>query len=286
MSPAEAAADRSPTVRNRTGLTRSELRTLFRRIRTLVMLLVLAGVPVLLAVLVKLFNGPSSADQGPPFLSSVTENGLFVAFTGLTVTLPLFLPLVVGVVAGDSVAGEANIGTLRYLLVVPAGRTRLLAAKLVTIVAFCLAAAFVVALVGMAIGALLFPVGRVTLLSGATISAWSAFGRALAVAGYVGLSLVGLAAIGLFVSTLTDVPIAAMATTVILAIASEILDAVPQVAALHPWLLSHYWLSFADLLRQPPYYTAMLHGLLLQLGYLVVFSSLAWARFTSRDILS
>lgn len=280
-------ADRHPADgHNRTGLLMSELQTLFRRVRTLVILLVLAAVPVLLAVVVRVFSGPSSPDQGPPFLSSVTDNGLFVAFAALTVTLPLFLPLAVGVVAGDSVAGEANLGTLRYLLVVPAGRVRLLAVKLVTAIVFCLVAAFVVALVGMAIGALLFPVGRVTLLSGATISAWSAFGRALLVAGYVGLSLAGLATVGLFVSTLTDIPIAAMAATVTVAIASEIVDSVPQVAAVHPWLFSHYWLSFADLLRQPPYYAALGHGLLLQLGYVVVFGSLAWARFTSRDVLS
>lgn len=289
MSPDTKSPDtamRGAAGHNRTGLLRSELQTLFRRVRTLVILAVLAAVPVLLAVVVKVFNGPSSSDQGPAFLSSVTENGLFVAFAALTVTLPLFFPLAVGVVAGDSVAGEANLGTLRYLLAVPAGRVRLLAVKLATVVVFCLVAALVVALVGMAIGALLFPVGRVTLLSGATIGAWSAVGRALLVAAYVGLSLAGLGAIGLFISTLTDIPIAAMAATVTVAIASEIVDSVPQVAAVHPWLLSHYWLSFADLLRAPPYYTAVGHGLLLQLGYVVVFGSLAWARFTSRDILS
>jgi hypothetical protein len=35
----------------------------------------------------------------------------------------------VAVVAGDSMAGEAGYGTLRYLLAVPAGRVRLLTVK-------------------------------------------------------------------------------------------------------------------------------------------------------------
>lgn len=271
---------------NRTGLLRSELRTLFRRLRTLAILAVLAGIPILLASLVRAFSAPSNPQEGPPFLSQVTSNGLFVAFTALTVTLPLFLPLAVGVVAGDSLAGEAQQGTLRYLLVVPTGRTRLLAVKLASVLIFCLVATFTVALVGMAIGAALFPLGRVTLLSGDTIGSGAAFLRALLIAGYVGLSLAGIGAIGVFVSTITDVPIAAMATTVTLAIASEILDAIPQLRALHPWLLSHYWLSFGDLLRDPIYTSAIGRGLLLQLGYVALFATLAWARFTSRDILS
>lgn len=271
---------------NRTGLLRSELRTLFRRLRTLAILAVLAGIPILLASLVRAFSAPSNPQEGPPFLSQVTSNGLFVAFTALTVTLPLFLPLAVGVVAGDSLAGEAQQGTLRYLLVVPTGRTRLLAVKLASVLVFCLVATFTVALVGMAIGAALFPLGRVTLLSGDTIGSGAAFLRALLIAGYVGLSLAGIGAIGVFVSTITDVPIAAMATTVTLAIASEILDAIPQLHALHPWLLSHYWLSFGDLLRDPIYTSAIGRGLLLQLGYVALFATLAWARFTSRDILS
>ncbi len=271
---------------NPTGLLRSELRTLFRRLRTLAMLAVLAGVPVLLAVAVKAFSAPNGPQEGPPFLFQVTSNGLFVAFTALTVTLPLFLPLAVGVVAGDSLAGEANQGTLRYLLVVPTGRTRLLIVKYASVLIFCLAAAFTVALVGMAIGAVLFPLGRVTLLSGDTIGSGTALVRALLVAGYVGLSFAGLGAIGVFVSTITDVPIAAMATTVTLAIVSEILDAIPQLHAIHPWLLSHHWFAFGDLLREPMYTANVGRGLLLQLGYLAVFGTLAWARFTTRDILS
>jgi len=283
MSPNDSPAE---PVTNRTGLLRSELRTLFRRLRTLMMLAVLAGVPILLAWAVKAFSGPSNPQEGPPFLYQVTSNGLFVSLTALVVTLPLFLPLAVGVVAGDSVAGEANQGTLRYLLVVPTGRTRLLAVKLATVVIFGVVAAFTVALVGMAIGALLFEVGPVTLLSGDTIGSGAAFVRALLVAAYVGVSLAGLGAVGVFVSTLTDVPIAAMATTVTLAIASEIVDAIPQLHAIHPWLLSHYWLAFGDLLREPVYTAQIVRGLWLQLGYLAVFGALAWARFTTRDILS
>jgi ABC-2 type transport system permease protein len=182
MSPNETIESAKPDQQrrdsNHTGLLRSELRILFRRLRTLAILTCLAGVPVLLAVAVKMFSAPSGPNEGPPFLYQVASNGLFVALTGLVVTLPLFLPLAVGVVAGDSLAGEANQGTLRYLLVVPTGRIRLLVVKLASVLIFCLVAAFTVALAGMAIGAVLFPLGPVTLLSGDTIGASEAFGRA------------------------------------------------------------------------------------------------------------
>ena len=65
---------------------------------------------------------------------------MFLAFASLTMLLTLVLPLTMAVVSGDSMAGEAGHGTLRYLLTVPAGRTRLLAVKYAAVVIFGLAA--------------------------------------------------------------------------------------------------------------------------------------------------
>jgi ABC-2 type transport system permease protein len=262
-----------------------ELGLLLGRLRIRAGLAVLAGVPVLIGLVVRTFGGPANPGEGPPFLSDATQNGLFIAFTALTVELPLFLPLAVGVVAGDSVAGEAQQGTLRYLLVAPTGRSRLAAVKLAACILFCLVAVLVVAVTGWVVGAALFPLHDVPLLSGGSISSGEALLRGLVVALYVGLSLAGLCAIGVFVSTLTDVPIAAMATTVGLAIVSQILDVIPQVSAIHPWLPTHYWLAFGDLLREPVVWDQMLRGLALQAGYVAVFSAAVWARLTTRDVL-
>lgn len=263
----------------------NELALLFRRRRTWAMFGALAAIPILLAVAVRLSSGDSGG-RGPAFLDQVSQNGLFVAFTALTVAIPLFLPLTVGVVAGDSIAGEASAGTLRYLLVAPVGRVRLLLVKFVSAIVFCLAGTLVVVVAGILIGLALFPIGPVTLLSGDTIGYAEAAARALAIAAYVTLSLLGLCAIGLFISTLTDVPVGAMAATVVVAIASQILDQLPQLAAIHPWLLSHYWFDFADLLRQPIVWDSFGTNALLQLGYVAVFGALAYGRFSTRDILA
>src|SRR3954471_13661915 len=106
-----------------TRLLRSEVGMVFRRRRNQAILVILGCVPVLIAVAVRLSTGGGNDGQGPPFLADITNNGVFVSFTALAVVLPLFLPLAVAVVSGDAIAGEANLGTLRYLLVVPVART-------------------------------------------------------------------------------------------------------------------------------------------------------------------
>ena len=160
-------------------------------------------------------------------------------------------------------AGEANLGTLRYLLVVPVQRTRLLLVKYAG-ASWCSAwsprcwsrwSARVSAL-------LLFGVGPVTLLSGSQVSLGAGLLAAALVALYVAAMLAALGAIGLFVSTLTEQPVAAMATTAVLAVTSQVLDAMPQLDWLHPYLFTHYWLGFGDLLRDPIAVDGVTRGLL------------------------
>ncbi|MER5179701.1 ABC transporter permease [Streptomyces sp. NPDC002896] len=274
------------------GLFRSELTTTFRRWRTLALLGVLAAVPVLVGIAVKIETsdgggmggGGGGGGAGPAFIAQITNNGLFLVFTSLAATLPFFLPMAIGVIAGDAIAGEANAGTLRYLLVAPAGRTRLLLTKYATTMAFCLVATLVVAVSALTVGALLFPLGELTTISGTRIGMGDGLLRALLIALVVAASLTGIAALGLFVSTLTNSGIAAMATTVGLLITVQILDQIPQLHAIQPYLFSHYWLSFADLMRDPVYWDDLTHNLGLQALYAAVFGSAAWARFTAKDI--
>lgn len=82
---------------------------------------------------------------------------------------------------------------------------------------------------------------------------------------------------GLFVSTLTEQPIGATIAILILCITSQILDAVPQVSAVHPFLLTHYWLGFGDLLRDPIATGSVLTSLGVFAAYGAVFWTAAWA---------
>ena len=269
----------------RGSLLANELRTMFRRSRNLVLLGALAVIPIGLGIAVKAGTGGHGRGDGG-FLDQVSNNGLFLVFAALSLTLPVFLPMALGVVSGDSISGEAAQGTLRYLLVAPAGRVRLLAVKGCALAVFCLVSTAVVSIAALLTGLALFPTGQVTLLSGDTIGMGAALVKAVWVTLLVAASLLGLAALGLFVSTLTDTPIAAMAVAVGVTIVCGILQAISQLSAIWPWLYTDQWPSYADLLRDPVYLSNIEHNLLVQLGYVVVFGSAAWARLTTRDVTS
>jgi ABC-2 type transport system permease protein len=268
-------------------LLRSELRLVMGRRRNQAGLLVLAAVPVLLAVAVKVSSSDGDGPRrGSDFLTAATSNGMFVALAALTVEIALFLPLAIAMLSGDAIAGEANTGTLRYLLTVPVSRTRLLSVKYAALVIGSVIGATVVAVTGIVIGGILFGLGPVTLLSGAQVPLADGLWRVALSVAYVAVGLSALAAIGLFVSTLTEQPIAVMVTVTIISTAMWILDGIPQLEWLRPYLLVDYWPAFTDLFREPMFLEQIGRGLLVALAYAVVFLSLAWARFGQKDITS
>jgi ABC-2 type transport system permease protein len=265
-----------------------ELRKLFRRPRTWVTIGLLNALPVLVAVLLALTDLAPRPGEGPVFLSAVLTNGTLYPLAALAIVLPLFLPIAVSVVAGESVAGEAQAGTLRYLLARPAGRTRLLVAKLLSVIAFVLVTVVVVAGVGYVVGQLLFdvqPIGG-TALSGTSLPAREIAGRTLLAIGYVTVSMLGVAAFALFFSTLTDSPLAAALGALAVLVASSLLFTLDAASSFAPYLPTRYWLAFVDLFRDPILWRDLVRGVALQGVYVVVLLGAAWANFATKDVTS
>ncbi|ACZ86363.1 hypothetical protein Aros01_00089 [Streptosporangium roseum] len=262
----------------------SEVGLTLRRPRNIAMLTVLALVPVLIGVALRAFGGPGENDGGPSIFGQVTGNGLFLTFAALSVLVQLLLPVAVAVVAGDAVAGEAGLGTLRYLLAAPAGRTRLLGVKYANAVVFCLTAVAAVALSSLLAGVLLFPAGPITLLSGGTIPLLDGMLRIGVVVLYVTAGMAALAAVALAFSTMTEAAVGAIASTVGLVVVVQVLGVIPQLSAFQPYLLTHWWNGFDGVLRDPMATGEMGQGLLVFAAYIAVFGSIAWARFTGKDI--
>jgi len=265
-----------------TRFLRSELGLIFGRRRNQAGMGILAVVPIMIAITVKVSK--PGAGGGPDFFASITSNGLFVALAALSIELGLFLPLAVAAISGDSIAGEANIGTLRYLLTVPVHRTRLLAVKFGAITIFSLVATIWVSLVGAVAGLALFGGGEMTMLSGTQIGMGSAVLRVTMATLYLGLCFASLGAIGLFISTLTEQPVGATIAVVVINVMSFICDSIPQLSWLHEWLPTHWWMSFGDFLRDPIAWGDVTRGLLTAAGYMVVFWLAAWARFSDKDV--
>jgi ABC-2 type transport system permease protein len=284
MSAAEApAAEVAAAARVSTRFFRSELVLIFGRRRNWFGLAVLAAVPVLIAVVLRISNPAGGAGDGN-FLSSISDSGVFVALAALTLELPLFLPLAVAAISADALAGEANLGTLRYLLAVPVHRTRLLLVKYAAVVVFAAAATLLVAVVGLLIGVALFGTGSFVTLSGTTLPLAAGLGRIALCVGYLVACLCALGAVGMFVSSLTEQPVGATIATAALAVISQILDALPQLDRIHPYLLTDHWMAYADLLRDPVATDGVRAGLVSALVYVLLFGSAAWARLGSRDV--
>lgn len=268
-------------------MIRVELLKLLRRPRTWVTIAALNALPTLVAVLLALTDLGPRPGTGPPFLSAVLTDGTLFPLAALGIVLPLFLPVAVAVVGGEAVAGETQTGTLRYLLVRPVGRAHLLAAKLISIIAFVVLAVLVVAVVAFVEGRILLgdaPATGVVSVSGSTLTQTEMTQRSALAFAYVVLAMLGVAAIALFLSTLTDSPTAAALGTIGFLIASTVLLGLEAAESLRPYLLTRYWLAFVDLFRDPIRWREVISGVLAQLAYLVVFAGAAWANFATKDV--
>jgi ABC-2 type transport system permease protein len=262
---------------------RVEIAKAFRRPRTYVLGSLLAGVAILPTIVLATTHGNSG---GPPFFEQLRTNGLFGGLAGVGLIVPFFLPLGAGLLAGETVAAEASGGTLRYLLVRPVGRVRMVLSKYSSVMALLGMSVAWVAAVGLIAGGIAFGYGPMPTLSGVDIPATAAMVRIIAAAMYVAIGVAGLSAIGVFFSTLTESGVGAAVATVSLAIISQILDGLTTLHAIHPYLFTHDWLAFVDLFRSPVAWDAMRHGIVLQACYTATFLLAALAVFTRKDVTS
>jgi len=277
-----------------------ELAKLARRPRSWVAIALLCGLPALVAVFVAVTHVAPPPGQGPALLSAVLSNGSLFPAAALAIVLPIFLPISVAVVAGDAIAGEASSGMLRYLLARPVGRTRLLVAKLVAIITYVLFAVIAVAVTSYIVGIVLFGDKPISLSSGSITSqsviANSLSGtpltpadiilRTVGAVAFIAVSMLGVGAIALFLSTLTDSSLAAALGAMAALIASGVLVALNAAAAVSPYLPTEYWLAWLDFFRQPILWRDIERGFAIQALYVVVFLGAAWANFASKDVTS
>jgi ABC-2 type transport system permease protein len=277
-----------------------ELAKLARRPRSWVAIALLCGLPILVAIFVAVTKIAPPPGQGPALLSAVLSNGSLFPAAALAIVLPIFLPISVAVVAGDAIAGEASAGMLRYLLARPVGRTRLLVAKLIALIAYVLFAVVAVAVTSYIVGIILFgdkPIalssGSITSqgviansLSGTPLTPADIILRTVGAVAFIAVSMLGVGAIALFLSTLTDSSLAAALGAMAALIASATLVALNAAASISPYLPTEYWLAWLDFFRQPILWRDIDRGFAIQAVYVVVFLGAAWANFASKDVTS
>ncbi len=268
-----------------------ELRKLLLRPRTWISVLMLCLLPTVVAVFLAVTGIGPRPGQGPTFLAAVLSNGQLYPAAALGIVLPIFLPIAVSVVAGESIAGEASTGTLRYLVARPVGRTRILVAKLVAVTVFTLLAVVAVAGTGYVSGVTLLGANELAATTTTTVSGTPLDSRQLTVRTvlmvlYIGLSMLGVAAVSMFLSTLTDSPLAAALGGLGVLVGSTVLVGLDAAESVRNWLPTRYWLAWVDLFRDPILWRDVERGVLVQAIWTGVLLGAAWANFSTRDVTS
>ena len=268
-------------------MIRVELVKLFRRPRTWISLVLTCALPFVVAIFITITHLVPPPGQGSAFLSAVLQDGALYPAAALALVLPVFLPVAVAVVAGDSIAGEATGGTLRYQLVRPVGRTRLLVAKLVSVIVYVLLVVLAVTFTAYATGVFLLgpsEAAAVTSLSGAPLSLLQLTERTAGAIAFITVSMLGVAAIALFLSTITDSALGSALGALAALVASEVLVTLNAATVVQPYLPTRYWLAWIDFFRQPVFWRDIQRGFGIQAVYVVVFLAAAWANFSTKDI--
>jgi ABC-2 type transport system permease protein len=280
-------------------MIRIELAKQWRRPRTLVTFAALASFTLVLTAALAVSGGDQLQRVGDiPLFMIPNRSGISVPVIALASTMKFFLPLAIAIFAGESVAGDAGWGSLRYALARPVSRTRYLSSKLVVALGLSIAAVVLVPLAALIAGTVAFGWHPLTAIDGSTstaihstivtFAAGAAFARLGIGTAYVAAGMMSIFAFAFLLSTLTTHPFAAVAGGVGLTVLSRVLnsDYLPGVAVLNGWMPNNDIDLWQHFFQDPSKTTGMSHFLVLQLIYASVFLSIAWWWFDRKDILT
>ncbi|MFI2366228.1 hypothetical protein [Promicromonospora sp. NPDC019610] len=275
-------------------LLRAELRWIFRRPRTLVVLGLLTVLPVITGIAVNLTAGggaaPATGGPGPdgpggepPIFVTMATSAFVLPLGSLMTLLMLLLPLTVAMAAGDALAGEQSHGALRGWLLAPVARGRLLVVKAVGVLVVALVAATLVVTSGFVTGLVLAGTDNLASMSGTELSVPEVLGRLAVAIAWATLYLMAVGAVALAISASTEHPMLVVVSVLGGLIVSGVLLQISALDWLHPYLLPQSLGSLVDLIRDPVATGDLGEGAFRALCYLVIGLSLAYARLTTRD---
>jgi ABC-2 type transport system permease protein len=274
------------------SLVRTEFVKAAVRMRSLVIAALLVGLPTLIVVAINARGRRVNNDNGEGLFRLAQQSGLLIPAAVLSAMSGFLLVVVAGTFAGDSVASDATWGNLRYVLMRPAPRGRLLVAKAIVAGMLIWTCTLLVALAALVAGIVLFGAHAVVvptlpgLSGGFVLSTATLLGRVAIATLYVAFGYTALLAIGTLFTTLTDTATAAVGATIGVYIVSEILDSISQLGTIRYGFPTHYMGAWQSMFTDNHYSSDMVVGIVVQLAYLVVFGTAAVIRFRTMDIRS
>ena len=238
------------------------------------------------------FGGNGNSDDGNgggafgSLVDLATSGGLNFALCCLGVSSGFLLVVVVALFNGDTVASEASWGSLRYLLAVPVPRARLLGVKLVVSLLYSLVALLILGLTALVAGTLRYgwhPLGSTV---AASIPPGQGVVRLLGIMAYLAVTMLIVAGLAFLLSVSTDAALGAVGGAVLLWILSGILDQISALGSIRDVLPTHYSEAWLGLLSTPAQVDDLVKGAITAVCYATIFWSLAFWRFTRKDITS
>ena len=216
-------------------LLRIELFKIFKRPRTYIAFGAIAAIVLLFQIGMK-FDGKSYLDF---ILSDVKDtfevsddfkdrllNGYFICFAILNVLL-IQMPLLVALIAGDSIAGEANMGTLRLSLTRPVSRTEYMLVKFMASVIYTVLLLLLLAVVALFGSMLIFGTNTLVVFRSSEIHMMNSFDvmwRYVAAFGYAAVALTTVSALAFLLSVFAENSIGPIIATMSIVIVFTILS--------------------------------------------------------------
>jgi len=272
------------------AIRREFQKTLFQK-RTYIGWAGLFVVPFLITLAFRFSSGGRQSSGGTPdvgeqIFSQIRGNGMYVIIAALLALATFLLPLLSSMSGSYTIAGEAESGTLRTMLMQPIRRGAFLLSKWFVANAYVAIGMFIMGIAAVIAGGAVFGLHAVTLFSGQTVGVGHALG--LTVASYA-LVMVGMAAVvslAVFFSTLTNSSLTAVAGALVLVIIMEALGAFSVFDFLKPYLFTSHFEDWTNFLRSPVVWGPVIKALINYAVWIVGMMGLAYLRFRKKDILS
>ncbi|MBL0181278.1 MAG: ABC transporter permease subunit [Chitinophagaceae bacterium] len=237
------------------NLLQIELYKIFRKPRTYISFGAIAAF-ILLIQLALLANGKQYLQFGLGFLDDSFDipydkinNGYWICFLVLNLLL-IHVPILVALVAGDIVSGEANMGTLRLLVSKPISRTELILAKFFAAAFYVIVLLAWMALFALGLSVILFGTGDVVVAKAMElhqVESADVLWRYFAAFGFAALALILVASLSLLLSSLSDNSIGPIVATVCIIIVCTLISEM-QIPLydkyLRPYLFTTYMLGW------------------------------------------
>jgi ABC-2 type transport system permease protein len=249
-------------------------------------------VPFLVTLAIRLSpgHGMHTTDTGEQdasfFFNFIASNGIYLAVAALFVLAAFLLPMIAAMAGSQTVAGEAENGTLRTVLMQPVRRGALLLAKW-AIANTYVAIGLLLLLVGSLVaGGAVFGLKGMILLSGQTVGVGKSLLLVVLAHAFVLVGMVTVVSLSLVLSTLTNSGLAAMAGGLGLVIVMIILGSLSVFDFLRPYLFTSHFDAFLNLFRDPIVWAPIRSALINFAVWIAGTTTIAWLIFRRKDILS